>query len=141
MASHRPPQTPVAALIAAFVLIVTAAAVSADAPGNNGTVKVHSGGETEPPVDIRNEPHVTCPFHGHFYFGDSEQSGNWWITDAAGNAVAGGSYDADANGEARTAAIFQPAGHYSLNWEGFSDLTTKHKTFWVEGDCDGGPGG
>ncbi len=29
-------------------------------------------------------------------------------------------------------------GHYKLYWQGRNDKNIKHKTFWVDGDCDQG---
>jgi len=134
-------RAPLAAVLATLAIVLTASLVSADAAGNNGTVKIHSGGETEPPVDVRNEPHVTCPFHMHFFFADGGQTGMWWVSNEAGVGVAGGTYTADATGEVRTGGVFLPAGHYNLDWQGSTETLAKHKVFWVEGDCDGGPGG
>ncbi len=71
------------ALLAALMLVALAAAPAGAAgpPGNNGTVKIHNVGEaeTEPSPEIKNEPHVSC-FHVHFFFADTHQSGDWWIT-------------------------------------------------------------
>jgi hypothetical protein len=131
-----------AALLAALVVALSASVVSADPPGNNGTVKVHSGtGEVEPPVDNMNQPHVTCPFHMHFFFGDAGQEGMWWVTSKDGVAMTGGTYTADANGTAHSGAVVMAAGHYTLSWQGSTEELAKHKTFWVEGECSGGPGG
>ena len=133
-------QTPLAALLAALALILTASIASADPAGNNGTVKVHSGGETEPAVDVRNEPHVTCPFHLHFFFGDGGQTGMWWVASDDGVGMTGGTYTADATGAVRTPGVTMAAGHYTVSWQGSTEELAKHKTFWVEGDCPG-PGG
>jgi hypothetical protein len=126
-------------LVAAFVAPGTV--TSTDAPGNNGTVKIHEGGtETEPIV--RNEPHV-CTFHLHFFFADPFQAGTWeiqeWSPGDKGVVVLSGTYDTNGDGEDRDpdepGVYTLPDGHYKLFWDG--DLDTqkhdKHKVFWV--DC------
>jgi hypothetical protein len=126
-------------LVAAFVAPGTA--TSTDAPGNNGTVKIHEGGtETEPIV--HNEPHV-CTFHLHFFFADPFQAGTWeiqeWSPGDKGTVVLTGTYDTNGDGEDRDpdepGVYTLPDGHYKLFWDG--DLDTekhdKHKVFWV--DC------
>jgi hypothetical protein len=128
------------ALLAALAIILTASIASADPPGNNGTVKVHSGsGEVEPEVDNMNQPRVTCPFHMHFFFGDAGQTGMWWVTSKDGLATTDGTYTANADGMADSGPVFMAAGHYTLGWQGSTEELAKHKTFWVEGEC-GGPG-
>ena len=62
-------------LVAAFV--APGAATSTDAPGNNGTVKIHEGATEEEPI-VANDPHV-CTFHLHFFFADPFQAGTWEI--------------------------------------------------------------
>ena len=133
--------TPLAVLLAALAFILTTSIASADPAGNNGTVKVHSGGETEPPVDVRNEAHVTCPFHLHFFFGDAGQSGTWSVAAVDDVGFFSGTYVADANGEANSGPVFMAEGHYMVSWQGHTEDSAKHKTFWVEGECEGGPGG
>ena len=126
-------------LVAAFAAPGTA--TSTDAPGNNGTVKIHEGGtETEPIV--HNEPHV-CTFHLHFFFADPFQAGTWeiqeWSPGDKGTVVLSGTYDTNGDGEDRDpdepGVYTLPDGHYKLFWDG--DLDTekhdKHKVFWV--DC------
>ena len=126
-------------LVAAFVAPGTV--TSTDAPGNNGTVKIHEGGtETEPIV--HNEPHV-CTFHLHFFFADPFQAGTWeiqeWSPGDKGTVVLSGAYDTNGDGEDRDpdepGVYTLPDGHYKLFWDG--DLDTekhdKHKVFWV--DC------
>jgi hypothetical protein len=125
-------------LVAAFA--APGPASSTDAPGNNGTVKIHEGAtETEPIV--RNEPHV-CTFHLHFFFADPFQAGTWeiqeWSPGDKGTVVLTGTYDTNGDGEDRDpdAGVYTlQDGHYKLFWDG--DLDTlkhdKHKVFWV--DC------
>src|SRR5437762_4145817 len=136
----------VALALAGFALLAPAAAHT-NAPGNNGTIKIHqSPGEAEPIV--RNEPHVSCLFHLHAFFADSGQTGDWWIkawppTGDGSTIVMSGSYLTDANGEWRSDDKTLPAGHYKLFWQdppganGVREL--KHKVFWVD-ECAQGSG-
>ncbi|MCV0404502.1 MAG: hypothetical protein K5924_12480 [Chloroflexi bacterium] len=124
-------------------LFLITAPVLADAPGNNGTVKIHEGSTEDEPI-VNNEPHV-CTFHLHFFFGDEVQSGDWWIESwpPTGDMteVLSGSYDAT-GGEDRDPDETSdpdvhslPDGHYKLYWEGAENpggqLEIKHKVFWV----------
>ena len=110
----------------------------AAAPGNNGTLKIHDTYEPDPV--IKNEPHVDCPFHAHFFFADAGQTGDWWIQEWSpgdkGTTVWTGSYTADSNGEYVTGTITLDAGHYKIFWEGRNGNNIKHKAFWVDNDCD-----
>src|SRR6266516_8128719 len=124
---------------AALLATVGVAGVQAnDAPGNNGTVKIHDGA-TEPSPEVRNQPHV-CTFHLHFFFADAGQAGSWWIRSWSptgdGSVVMTGTYTTDADGEYRTPALpgayTLPDGHYKVFWEGRSSQNVKHKVFWVE---------
>jgi hypothetical protein len=124
-----------------LMLAFAPGALAKDAPGNNGTVKIHSAGEAE--TTMRNEPHVGCDFHMDFFFGDSDQTGIWeiqsWPPTGDGTVVASGTYDATGDGQDRESASL-PGGHYKLFWDGDTGKNDKHKTFWV--DCpDGGGGG
>jgi hypothetical protein len=134
----------VLAWLAATLLLAAAVPVgAAGPPGNNGTVKIHSGAEgTEPNPDVRNEPHVGCPFHVDFFFADTDQEGDWWIVaqpPGGDSAGANGSYDSGDDTSFVTGDISLEAGHYKLYWDGRNDKNVKHKTFWVE--CAGGGGG
>ncbi len=141
-----------AALGLMLSMFVIATPAMADAPGNNGTVKIHEGGSEEEPI-VANDPHV-CTFHLHFFFGDDVQSGNWWIEewapgDEKGSTVLSGNYDAT-NGEDRQPretdvpnVYSLPDGHYKLFWEGATNpggqLNIKHKVFWVDCGPDESP--
>jgi len=130
--------------IVAVIGLVFALALPAfaDAPGNNGTVKIHEGGTEDEPI-VANEPHV-CTFHLHFFFGDDVQAGDWeiqsWPPTGDGTVVLSGSYDAT-GGEDRVpdepGTFSLPNGHYKLFWDGAvnpgGQLEIKHKVFWV--DC------
>jgi hypothetical protein len=133
----------VALILSLFMLVRPVLANPPDPAGNNGTVKVHEEpGEAEPIV--RNEPHVGCAFHFHFFFADAGQTGTWWVeswpptgdkTTVMGPEEYG---PTDANGEWRTIARTLPSGHYKLFWQGRNEQNVKHKVFWVE--CEGGGG-
>ncbi|MDP9467385.1 MAG: hypothetical protein M3P32_01415 [Chloroflexota bacterium] len=134
------------AWLAAMLLVAAAVPVgAAGPPGNNGTVKIHSGAEgSEPSPEIKNEPHVGCPFHVHFYFADTDQQGDWVIAPQAPGAAGlgtNGSYNTGPETSVSTGDIILEAGHYKLYWQGRGEKNVKHKTFWVEGECDGGGGG
>lgn len=122
-------------------LVLTGGVAMAAPPGNNGTVKIHDG-TGEPAPEIRNEPHVGCPFHLHFFFSDPEQSGTWWIESwppgGDMSSVISGSYAADSTGEAWVGPLSLDPGHYKLFWEGDESKLLKHKTFWVTSECEGG---
>jgi hypothetical protein len=121
-------------------LVAPGTATSTDAPGNNGTVKIHDGATDTEPI-VRNEPHV-CTFHLHFFFSDPFQSGTWeiqeWSPGDKGTVVLTGTYDTNGDGEDRDPDVGEhslPDGHYKLFWDGDLD-TEKHdkmKVFWV--DC------
>jgi hypothetical protein len=135
------------AILSAMLLVAAALPVgAAGPPGNNGTVKIHSSDPGEPSPEIKNEPHVGCPFHVHFYFADTDQSGPWKITGQAPSKGLDGTYgwyDTLDGTSYRTDDIFLSAGHYKLSWQGRNDNNLKHKTFWVDGECGegGGEGG
>jgi hypothetical protein len=111
---------------------------AAAAVGNNGTLKIHDAFEPDP--DIKNEPHVDCPFHAHFFFADSGQAGSWWIQEWSpsdkGTTVWTGTYLTNSSGEYVTGSISLDAGHYKIFWEGSTGNTIKHKAFWVDNDCE-----
>ena len=101
------------------------------------------GDDVEPSPEIQNEPHVSC-FHVHFFFADTYQTGNWWIDahpPTSGGTVWSNTYDTGAETTFVTETIGLAPGHYKLYWQGRNDKNVKHKTFWVNGDCEGGGGG
>jgi hypothetical protein len=130
-----------ALILSLFTLARPVLANPPDPAGNNGTVKVHEEpGEAEPIV--RNEPHVGCAFHFHFFFADAGQEGMYWVqswpptgdkTTVMGPKPYG---PTDASGEWRTEPLTLPSGHYKLFWQGRNEQNVKHKVFWVE--CEGG---
>ncbi len=138
-----------AAILAVASLALSSAALLApslafaDAPGNNGTVKIHEAGTENEPI-VANDPHV-CTFHLHFFFGDDVQAGDWWIQSwpptGDKTTVLDGTYDATGGEDRQPAApdVFAlPDGHYKLFWEGATNpggrTEIKHKVFWVA--CD-----
>jgi hypothetical protein len=124
-----------ALIVSLFILARPVLASPPDPAGNNGTVKVHDEpGEAEPIV--RNEPHVGCAFHFHFFFADAGQEGMYWVqswpptgdkTTVMGPKAYG---PTDASGEWRTESLTLPSGHYKLFWQGRNDQNVKHKVFW-----------
>lgn len=138
--SHRARRGRLVLAIAAVLTIVVATPVAAQGPpGNNGTVKVHDAFEAEP--EVRNEPHVSCGFHLHFFFADAGQTGAWWIeswppTGSKETVMGPSTYGpTDASGEWATGELTLPAGHYKVFWNGRNAQNVKHKVFWVE-PCD-----
>lgn len=138
------------ALFGVFAALALSASVALAAPGNNGTIKVHDS-PGEPSPEVKNEPHVGCPFHFHFFFADAGQSGTWWVmewppTGAMVFSGLAGSYTTDSNGEYVTGDLQLDAGHYKLYWDGDTvpggNTPLKHKAFWVDESCppeEGGP--
>ena len=141
-----------ASVLAAFLcglslLFLAAAPASADpnAPGNNGTIKIHeSPGEREPAM--ANDPHV-CLFHIHGFKFDNKSTGEAWIESwpPTGNRtqVWHGNWSADNTGEWRTADITLANGHYKAYAKQMNEATPggdKQKVFWVECGPTGGTG-
>jgi hypothetical protein len=131
--------TILAILLVSSITLPMVALSHNNAPGNNGTVKIHDGGLEPSPV-IKDETHV-CTFHVHFFFADSGQQGSWWIEPWSPGGdkkttVLSGNYLTDKNGEYRTPAspdaYSLPDGHYKLFWEGRNDQNVKHKVFWIK---------
>ena len=133
-------------------------AVSADPPGNNGTVKVAG-------ADVRtgeNDSHVACAFAIDFYgFDEGDLYGDFTIEGQAptgggllwidrvfiGEDAAGGGTDYDGSAFIDLSAAFTGAPHaeqgfhvkLTVNADGSQGADTKHKTFWV--DCASGEDG
>jgi len=133
-----PSATGAALAVAAAVLLSPAA--FADAPGDNGTVKIHDARTGEELV--KNEPHV-CTFYLDAFSFDGRQQAAWEIDQQAptGKAVAAkGAITLDAEGHGRTADMTLPDGHYKLVWNFDGEHgKAKHKVFWVACDKGGTP--
>ena len=140
-----------ASIVSAFLcglsllfLAATPASADPNAPGNNGTIKIHeSPGEREPAM--ANDPHV-CLFHIHGFKFDDNSTGEAWIESwpPTGNRsqVWHGGWSAGSSGEWRTGDIRLPDGHYKAYAKQMNEATPggdKQKVFWVE--CGQSPGG
>ena len=127
-------------------LAATPASADPNAPGNNGTIKIHeSPGEREPAM--ANDPHV-CLFHVHGFKFDNNSTGEAWIESwpPTGNRsqVWHGTWSAGNSGEWRTADIRLADGHYKAYAKQMNEPTPggdKQKVFWVECDQTSGGGG
>jgi LPXTG-motif cell wall-anchored protein len=125
---------------AAAAVVLAAPAAYADAPGDNGTVKVHR--LSTPENDMRNEPHV-CGFYLDAFQFDAQQQVDWKIvgkapTDKQGMVAETGTITLDADGHGVTGALHLKDGHYKLVWNFAGEHgRAKHKVFWV--DCAGLP--
>jgi len=122
-------------LILGFAVLAPGTADAKVPPGNNGTVKVHEGATDAEPI-VKNEPHVVCSFHLHFFFADTGQSGDWKIKDwpptGDKTLVLSGTYATGASREYKTDVYTLAAGHYKVYWQGDEAKLWKHKVFWVE---------
>lgn len=144
----RTPRTLVLAVATALAVLAllgpgSAPTLGQDAPGINGTVKIHEGAthEDPPPTDRNNEPQV-CTFHVHGFGFDTTSAGNWriytWPPTGDMTLVASGSFTGE---EWQSAVMSLADGHYRLVVDVFGDAndardddTTadKHKEFWIE---------
>jgi hypothetical protein len=128
-----------AVAVAATALLAPVA--SADAPGDNGTIKIHDAKTGEELV--KNEPHV-CTFYLDAFFFDGRQQAAWEIDTQAPTTpkdveADSGSITLDGQGHGRTADISLPDGHYKLTWNFDGEHgKAKQKVFWV--DCSGQTG-
>ncbi|MFF3108337.1 LPXTG cell wall anchor domain-containing protein [Kitasatospora sp. NPDC057904] len=141
----------VAVPTAAALLLLSPAAHAApggkNAPGNNGTVKIHDASTGQ--EDTRNEPKV-CTFYLDSFGFDANQDIVWMIASVHGDdeqMVAYGDLPVDANGDVRTDDINLPDGQYKLYWAAVTLVNgeipeddpaldnPKHKVFKV--DCGG----
>ncbi|MFC7220460.1 hypothetical protein ACFQLX_20170 [Streptomyces polyrhachis] len=124
-----------AASAAIGAALLAAPAAYADAPGDNGTVKIHDSVTDE--ADTRNEPHV-CTFYLDTFTFDAAQDAQWRIvawapTGDKQTEVAGGTITLDAEGHGRTEDMGLADGHYKLYWNFDGEKgAAKHKVFWVE---------
>jgi LPXTG-motif cell wall-anchored protein len=131
----------------AAALLLAPSAQAHNAPGDNGTVKIHDAATGE---ELRkNEPHV-CTFYLDAFGFDSVQQVDWhieaWAPTAAikGETVKSGTLELDDEGHGRTADLGLPDGHYKLFWNFDGEHgSAKHKVFWTECADEGGsePGG
>jgi LPXTG-motif cell wall-anchored protein len=125
-------------------LAATPASADPNAPGNNGTIKIHeSPGEREPAM--ANDPHV-CLFHIHGFKFDNNSTGEAWIESwpptGDRSQVWQGTWSAGSTGEWRTGDIQLANGHYKAYAKQMNEPTPggdKQKVFWVE--CGGTSGG
>lgn len=115
----------------------TPASAEPNAPGNNGTIKIHeSPGDREPVM--ANDPKV-CLFHIHGFNFDNGSKGEAWIVSWAptgnGSEVWRGSWIANGIGVWLTADIRLGNGHYKAYAKQTDEATpggNKQKVFWVE---------
>ncbi len=134
-----------AAAVAVAATVMLAPAAFADAPGDNGTVKIHDAKTGE--ALVKNEPHV-CTFYLDAFFFDGEQEADWQIfektpTGTKDKAAASGQLMPGTDGHGRTADMTLADGHYKLvyNFTGERSEAAKHKVFWVDCPADSGSGG
>jgi LPXTG-motif cell wall-anchored protein len=113
-------------------------AAYANAPGDNGTVKIHDAKTGE---ELRkNEPHV-CGFYLDAFGFDGMQQVAWKIvemppTGTKGTEAKSGALPLDDSGHGRTDDMTLPDGHYKLIWNFDGEHgKAKHKVFWT--DCSG----
>jgi hypothetical protein len=130
---------------ATATLLLAPSASATDAPGDNGTVKIHDARTGE---ELRkNEPHV-CTFYLDAFGFDSVQEVDWhieaWAPTAGvkGETVKTGSLTLGADGHGRTDDLSLPDGHYKLFWNFDGEHgKAKHKVFWTDCSNDTEPGG
>jgi hypothetical protein len=131
-----------AAAVAASATFVLAPAASAhNAPGDNGTIKIHDAKTGEELV--KNEPHV-CTFYLDAFFFDGRQQAAWKIVDQPPTGhedvvASTGAITLDAAGHGRTGDLSLPDGHYKLSWNFDGEHgQAKQKVFWVDCADQGG---
>jgi hypothetical protein len=145
-----PPAGAAALAVAATVLLAPAASAHTNAPGDNGTVKIHDAKTGEELV--KDETHV-CTFYVDAFFFDGQQEADWSISrippsdkDEKGTVVKQGKLFPDGAGHGRTPDMGLPDGHYRLKYQ-FTDEhgNAKFKNFWTdcpaEGSTTGSPTG
>jgi LPXTG-motif cell wall-anchored protein len=131
-----------AVAVAATALFAPLAAAN-NAPGDNGTIKIHDAKTGEELV--RNEPHV-CTFYLDAFYFDGSQAASYKIVGipptGSKNDITQGSITLDAQGHGRTADMTLPDGHYKLEWNFDGEHgAAKHKVFWTDCGDQSGTGG
>lgn len=130
-----------AVAVAATVVLAPGASAHGNAPGDNGTIKIHdakTGAEL-----VKNEPHV-CTFYLDAFFFDGLQKADWKIVDqpptGKEDVVAStGAITLDGSGHGRTGDMTLPDGHYKLLWNFDGEHgKAKQKVFWVDCAAQGG---
>ncbi|MEU6852646.1 hypothetical protein ABZ901_22315, partial [Actinacidiphila alni] len=133
-----------AAVAVAASVLLAPAAFADNAPGDNGTIKIHDAKTGE--ALVKNEPHV-CTFYLDAFGFDGLQQADWKIFQHAptGSDLAkSGAITLDTAGHGRTDDMTLPDGHYKLAWNFDAEHgKAKQKVFWVTCDDNGngGPGG
>jgi LPXTG-motif cell wall-anchored protein len=119
---------------AAATVLLAAPAAYADAPGDNGTVKIHDAATGE--ALMKNEPHV-CTFYLDAFKFDGQQQVDWKIvgmppTDKQRMVAETGAITLNGEGHGRTNDLQLKDGHYKLIWNFDGEHgKAKHKVFWV----------
>jgi hypothetical protein len=130
-----------AALAASATFVLAPAASAHNAPGDNGTIKIHDAKTGEELV--KNEPHV-CTFYLDAFFFDGRQQAAWKIVDQPPTGhedvvASTGAITLDAAGHGRTGDLSLPDGHYKLSWNFDGEHgQAKQKVFWVDCADQGG---
>ncbi|MFI0155975.1 hypothetical protein [Streptomyces lydicus] len=127
----------------AATLLLPTTAYAHNAPGDNGTVKIHDAKTGE--ALKKNEPHV-CTFYLDAFGFDGLQKVDWriaeWPPTGTKNKTAdSGTITLDTDGHGRTEDQKLPDGHYKLYWNFDGEKgAAKHKVFWVDCADQGGTG-
>jgi hypothetical protein len=133
-----------AAVAVAATVLLAPAALAHNAPGDNGTIKIHDAKTGEELV--KNEPHV-CAFYLDAFFFDGLQQADWKIvemppTGTKDRLASSGGITLDGAGHGRTADMTLPDGHYKLLWNFDGENgKAKQKVFWTDCADEGGSGG
>lgn len=103
--------------------------------GDNGDIKVRSGGWTATEGD-RNEPQLCSPFHLSGFNFDPTSGGSWGIDIIPPTSnpptlnTLTGSWGTTPDGQWHTDLLVLGDGHYKLHWQQGAN-NEKHKTFWI----------
>lgn len=128
---------PVLVMIMGFM--IAGATSSAQANGDNGSIKTHNVGTSTD--DVNDEPKLACDgFYLDAFGFDNTESVSWWITeDSHGDTLLSGNIALDENGHGYTGTLNLTDGMYKLYWtfDG-QNGEAKHKVFKVEG-CEEPP--